>query len=994
MKYYIGIDAGTNSVGYATTDSEYRILKYKGNAMWGVRCFESGNTAQERRLHRNERRRRQRKKFRSDCLEMLFNEEIAKKDIAFFQRLKDSAFHKEDKKVEGKYSLFNDEGYNDVDYHKQFPTIYHLRKELIENPNPHDIRLVYLAISHIIKNRGHFLFESYQPMKENGSNFVSIFNEFNHYLEDNHGKQLCCDNPVEITKILLNSSLSSTRKKEQLTQEFHLNKKDHAFEIAVITLLSGNQVTAKQLFQTDEYEDSECKKITFKESYDENSVKYEETFHEKFELIAKIKAIYDWALLAEIMNDEQYISCAKVKQYEKHHEDLCLLKKYVKEYDPTLYDKIFNLNKKDVNNYLNYTGHSKKQPLSKNKCTQEEFCAFLKKELHKADENISDYHTMFDQIENNTFMPKVVSKDNSVIPMQINKAELEAILENAQAYLPFLKNVDENGKSVKEKIIDIFAFRIPYYVGPLNRHSDRSWLERKTDKIYPWNFQQVVDELGSAENFIQNLTSKCTYLHKEDVIPKCSLLYSSFMVLNELNHVRVNGDLLSVEDKQNIYNELFLKKGKGSITTKKIADYFISNGVIDPIITGMDQQFKGTLKSYHDLKNYSLSDMEKEEIIKAITIFGDDKKLLKNRLKDYYGEKLSESDIQRISKLSYKGWSRLSKKLLTGIYSALPESGEYSNMMHALWETQDNLMQLLSKSYKFKEGIDNENNNMPFTSLKEENDSLYVSPKIRRSIYQTLKIIEEIVKIQGCTPAKIFIEMARGEEEKTRTVSRKQKLLSLYKNCKETERELYESLKEKSEDEFQKDKLYLYYTQFGKCMYTNNPISIEDLYNNNMYDIDHIFPRSKVKDDSLDNRVLVLKTANKKKDNDYPICKEWRDQQKDFWRYLLDKNLISKRKYDRLTRNTPLTEDELNDFTNRQLVETRQSTKAIAELLKKRYPDTAIEYIKAALVSDFRYHQKSQEDQFVKCREVNDLHHAKDAYLNIVVGNVYTTKAN
>ena len=29
---------------------------------------------------------------------------------------------------------------------------------------------------------------------------------------------------------------------------------------------------------------------------------------------------------------------------------------------------------------------------------------------------------------------------------------------------------------------------------------------------------------------------------------------------------------------------------------------------------------------------------------------------------------------------------------------------------------------------------------------------------------------------------------------------------------------------------------------------------------------------------------------------------------------------------------------------------------------------------------------------FVKCREVNDLHHAKDAYLNIVVGNVYHCK--
>ena len=40
--------------------------------------------------------------------------------------------------------------------------------------------------------------------------------------------------------------------------------------------------------------------------------------------------------------------------------------------------------------------------------------------------------------------------------------------------------------------------------------------------------------------------------------------------------------------------------------------------------------------------------------------------------------------------------------------------------------------------------------------------------------------------------------------------------------------------------------------------------------------------------------------------------------------------------------------------------------------------------VKAGLVADFRH-----EFKLVKCRSVNDLHHAKDAYLNIVAGNVY-----
>lgn len=48
-------------------------------------------------------------------------------------------------------------------------------------------------------------------------------------------------------------------------------------------------------------------------------------------------------------------------------------------------------------------------------------------------------------------MPKQVSKDNGVIPMQLQKKELEGILDQAQRYLPFLTEKDETGLTVREK---------------------------------------------------------------------------------------------------------------------------------------------------------------------------------------------------------------------------------------------------------------------------------------------------------------------------------------------------------------------------------------------------------------------------------------------------------------------------------------------------------------------------------------------------------------
>ena len=41
--YYIGLDIGTNSVGWAVTNRDYTISKYRGNAMWGIRLFEESD---------------------------------------------------------------------------------------------------------------------------------------------------------------------------------------------------------------------------------------------------------------------------------------------------------------------------------------------------------------------------------------------------------------------------------------------------------------------------------------------------------------------------------------------------------------------------------------------------------------------------------------------------------------------------------------------------------------------------------------------------------------------------------------------------------------------------------------------------------------------------------------------------------------------------------------------------------------------------------------
>ena len=107
-KYFVGLDIGTNSVGWAVTDDKYKLQKFNGHKMWGARLFEEAKTAESRRLQRASRRRLQRRNNRIKLLQDLFAEEITKVDPGFYQRLEDSKFYIEDKRIKEKHVLFVD----------------------------------------------------------------------------------------------------------------------------------------------------------------------------------------------------------------------------------------------------------------------------------------------------------------------------------------------------------------------------------------------------------------------------------------------------------------------------------------------------------------------------------------------------------------------------------------------------------------------------------------------------------------------------------------------------------------------------------------------------------------------------------------------------------------------------------------------------------------------------------------------------------------------
>lgn len=636
--YYVGLDMGTGSVGWAVTDESYQILRRHGKAMWGVRLFESAKTAEERRMFRTGRRRLDRRGWRIEILQEIFAEEISRVDPGFFLRMKESKYYPEDKRdIQGNcpelpYTLFVDKTFTDKDFHKKYPTIYHLRKMLMETEDTPDIRLVYLALHHMMKHRGHFL------LSGDISQVTEFKNTFNQFIENIRNEEMDFEIELDesavqmIEETLKDKNLTRSAKKSKLVKGLNAkNVRDKAF----LTLLSGGTVKLSDLFGMEELNEGERPKISFADNgYEEYAAVVEMELGELYYIVESAKAVYDWAILSDILGGSTSISDAKVRAYEKHKADLKYLKAVVKEYFPKeVYNAVFVESSDKLNNYPAYIGMTKKNgkkvSLEGKRCSREEFMDFLKKNIvvKLPDEEAKMY--LQSELEKDSFLPKQVNKDNGVIPYQVHKYELKKILDNLGDKIPFLK---ENA----EKIEKLFSFRIPYYVGPLRtgngENSKFAWAERKsTEKIYPWNFENVIDVEQSAENFIRRMTNKCTYLIGEDVLPKDSLLYSKFMVLNELNNLRLDGQKISVELKQKIYRDVFCRSRK--VTQKKLKSYLIREGIAGKNVelTGIDGDFKGSLTAYHDFKekliDVELTQKEKEEIILNIVLFGDDKKL-------------------------------------------------------------------------------------------------------------------------------------------------------------------------------------------------------------------------------------------------------------------------------------------------------------------------------------------------------------------------------
>jgi len=1035
--YYIGIDMGTNSVGWAATDTEYNLMRAKGKDLWGVRLFNEASSAADRRSKRVARRRLEREKARKAMLRTFFADAINDIDPGFFQRLDESFLYYEDRSDFNKQynALFNDEDYKDADYFREFPTIFHLRQALLHENRAFDVRLVYLAVLNMFSHRGHFLNTNMSSDEDGSNNFNQAWGE----LADSISTALSgsapdtdniCDlsylasseNFDSIKKIIGDTNRTRTARYDALRELFGIGKNDNKLISSILKLICGLNIKVKDL--TSDIKDLSIDEDALKESIgftDSNLDEELDKFHEIlgdewFDILLKAKTVYEICLLSSILGDNTYLSDSRVDMYNRHREDLYELKEVLTRYNPEAYEKIFRT--MDVGSYSAYVGsvnsHGKKirrlgTTKAKSGTVKEELYKAIKKILKSVPDEATQKVIILNKIEKDCFLEKQLTGNNGVIPNQVHSRELKKILSNAAKYLEFLSDTDQSGLSVKDKIVQLFEFQIPYYIGPLGRELNgvkgyNNWAVR-TDEgkkqgvtITPWNFDEMIDRKASAEEFIKRMLNKCTYLDGEYTLPKHSLAYQKFMVLNEINNIKIGNARIGVKAKQGIYTDLFSKGNK--VSKKKIKEYLVNNNFAnkDDEITGLADEMCTTklssLGKFASIFGISVNKQSNIDMIENIiywsTIYSGDRKIIKEKIKSTYPNVFDKKTLNKILGFKFDGWGTLSRGFLE-LQGVSKATGVINSIVGFMWEGQSNLMELLSEEYTFAEELKNQSAQAikPLSNWEiEDLEDMYLSPAVKRMVWQTMKIVDEVQSVIGHAPKRVFVEVTRGDNKKVRTKSRKQSLIELYKNIKSESRDWMSELESRDESEFKSRKLYLYYMQQCRCMYSGEAIALRDLMDDNLYDIDHIYPQHFTKDDSIHNNLVLVKKEYNARKSDMPITAEIQSKMHSSWKALKDGGFITGEKYSRLMRkNYAFTDEEKIGFINRQLVETSQATKAITRIFGQAFKNTKVVFSKARLVSDFR-----QKFDLPKSRVLNCYHHANDAYLNIVVGNSYYVK--
>jgi CRISPR-associated endonuclease Csn1 len=214
------------------------------------------------------------------------------------------------------------------------------------------------------------------------------------------------------------------------------------------------------------------------------------------------------------------------------------------------------------------------------------------------------------------------------------------------------------------------------------------------------------------------------------------------------------------------------------------------------------------------------------------------------------------------------------------------------------------------------------------------------NPTVVRVQNELRKVVNNLIAVHG-KPDLIRVEIARTVGLSKRERAERDKAnRDRERNRKKARNDLAsKGLSEPSRDDIVKWLLWKECGEFDP--YSGLPIGFDDLFKNNAFQVEHIWPRPVSLDDSFANKTLCHRDWNLRKAKRTPFeafgnTDEWAAMKERVWKRVHAKDMpMSKRKATRFCWDKSLPED----FTNRQLNDTGWAAREVVKQLKRLWPD-------------------------------------------------------
>lgn len=157
--------------------------------------------------------------------------------------------------------------------------------------------------------------------------------------------------------------------------------------------------------------------------------------------------------------------------------------------------------------------------------------------------------------------------------------------------------------------------------------------------------------------------------------------------------------------------------------------------------------------------------------------------------------------------------------------------------------------------------------------IKDYHDIVYVQRNLRNPIVEqisneTMQIVKAVWKQFKLNPEELEIRVELARDLKNNAQER-EKIYKAQTRNKKTNERIKDKLTELNIPitDLNILKYKLYEQQIYISPYTNEPIEISKLFDEKVYNIDHIIPKSRYFDDSINNKVICESNINEEKDN-------------------------------------------------------------------------------------------------------------------------------